>query len=128
MAKGISRRIWGKVVHILVLGTFTILLAFPFYWMSITSFKQNLDLYTMENNPFLFNAKPTLDHLKFLFTETRFVRWLGNTAFVGVIVVAITLLLAVPAAYSAARLSRRLGRPLRLGLFLNYLVPPTLPL
>jgi len=45
--------------------------------------------------------------VKFLFTETRFVRWLGNTAFVGVIVVAITLLLAVPAAYALARLSGR---------------------
>ena len=114
MTEGISRRIMsrrmmsrnmmGKIVKVLVLGTFTILLAFPFYWMLITSFKQNVDLYTMENNPFIFNAKPTLDHVKFLFTETRFVRWLGNTAFVGVIVVAITLLLAVPAAYSLARL------------------------
>src|ERR1700741_5415128 len=124
MARGISRRLWGKLVHVLVLATFTILLAFPFYWMLITSFKQNLDLYTMENNPFLFNAKPTLDHVKFLFTETRFVRWLGNTAFVGVIVVVITLLLAVPAAYSLARLSGRGGE--RLGIFLTYLVPPTL--
>src|SRR6266404_628690 len=126
MARGISRRIWDKLVHVFVLATFTILLAFPFYWMLITSFKQNLDLYTMENNPFLFNAKPTLDHLKFLFTETRFVRWLGNTAFVGVVVVAITLLLAVPAAYSLARLSGRWGERLGIGIFLTYLVPPTL--
>src|SRR5216683_3258160 len=126
MAKGISRRIWGNVVHVLVLGTFTILLAFPFYWMLITSFKQNLDLYTMENNPFLFNAKPTLEHVKFLFTETRFVRWLGNTAFVGVAVVTITLLLAVPAAYALARLSGRWGERLGIGIFLTYLVPPTL--
>ncbi len=71
MAKGISRRIvsrriWGKVGTILVLAVFTVLLAFPFYWMLITSFKQNVDLYTMENNPFIFNAKPTLEHLKFL--------------------------------------------------------------
>jgi multiple sugar transport system permease protein len=126
MAKGISRRIWGKIVHVLVLGTFTILLAFPFYWMLITSFKQNLDLYTMENNPFLFNAKPTLQHVKFLFNETRFVRWLGNTTFVGVVVVAITLLLAVPAAYALARLSGRWGERLGIGIFLTYLVPPTL--
>src|SRR5438552_18438033 len=80
----------------------------------------------MENNPFVFNAKPTLDHLKFLFTETRFVRWLGNTAFVGVVVVAITLVLAVPAAYSLARLSGRWGERLGIGSFLSYLVPPTL--
>src|SRR5437016_6147722 len=126
MAKGNSRRIWGKIVHVLVLGTFTILLAFPFYWMLITSFKQNVDLYTMENNPFLFNAKPTLDHLKFLFTETRFVRWLGNTVFVGVIVVVITLVLAVPAAYALARLAGRWGERLGIAIFLTYLVPPTL--
>ena len=126
MAKGIFRRILKKVPHILVLGTFTILLAFPFYWMLITSFKQNVDLYTMENNPFLFNAKPTLAHLKFLFTETRFVRWLGNTAFVGVIVVVITLVLAVPAAYALARLAGRWGERLGIAIFLTYLVPPTL--
>src|SRR6266699_1446728 len=126
MAKGISRRIWGKVVHVLVLGAFTILLAFPFYWMLITSFKQNLDLYTMENNPFLFNARPTLDHLRFLFTQTRFVRWLGNTALVGVAVVAITLLLALPAAYALARLTGRWGQRLGIGIFLTYLIPPTL--
>src|SRR5438132_4571706 len=107
MAKGISQRFWGKLVHLLVLATFTILLAFPFYWMLITSFKQNLDLYTMENNPFFFNAKPTLDHLKFFFMETRFVRWLGNTALFGVVVVAITLLLPVSAASSLAMLSVR---------------------
>src|SRR5881296_1400476 len=126
MAKGISRRLWGKLVHVLVIAIFTVALAFPFYWMLITSFKQNVDLYTMENNPFIFNAKPTLDHLKFLFTETRFVRWLGNTAFVGIVVVAITLLLAVPAAYSLARLSGRWGERLGIGIFLTYLVPQTL--
>jgi len=121
-----SHRLFGKLVRGAVLAVFTTLLAFPFYWMLITSFKQNVDLYTMENNPFLFNAKPTLDHLKFLFTETRFVRWLGNTVFVGVIVVAITLVLAVPAAYALARLAGRWGERLGIAIFLTYLVPPTL--
>ncbi len=115
-----------KSLHWIVLATFTVLLAFPFYWMVITAFKQNLDLYTVENNPFIFNAKPTLEHLHLLFYETRFVRWLGNTALVGVVVVAITLFLAVPAAYSLARLSGRWGQRLGIGIFLTYLVPPTL--
>src|SRR5246127_553761 len=122
----VSRRIWGKVVHVLVITVFTVLLAFPFYWMVITSFKQNVDLYTMENNPFVFNARPTLDHLTFLFTQTGFVRWLGNTTFVGVVVVAITLVFALPAAYSLARLSGRWGERVGFGIFLSYLVPPTL--
>jgi len=121
-----SAPLLGRVVRATILTVFTVLLAFPFYWMIITSFKQNVDLYTMENNPFLFNAKPTLDHLKFLFTETRFVRWLGNTALVGVVVVAITLFLAVPAAYALARLAGRWGERLGIAIFLTYLVPPTL--
>src|SRR5258708_25977271 len=80
----------------------------------------------MENIAFLFNARPTLDRVKVPFTETRLVRWLGNTAFVGVIVVAITLVLAVPAAYALARLSGRWGERVGIGFFITYLVPPTL--
>jgi multiple sugar transport system permease protein len=120
------RKIGGSVVHVLVLFVFTVLLAFPFYWMLVASFKQDLDMYKMDNNPFLFNLPPTLDNLHMLFYETRYVRWLGNTAFVGVIVVAITLLLAVPAAYALARLTGKWGERLGILIFLTYLVPPTL--
>src|SRR5436309_1559877 len=80
-----------------------------FYWMVIATFKQNVDLYNVEANPFIFNMKPTLDHLRLLFNETSYVRWLANTAFVGVVVVAITLVLSLPAAYALARLTGRWG-------------------
>jgi len=126
MQRGGFRTIGARIVHVSVLVVFTILLAFPFYWMVIATFKQNIDLYTVENNPFTFNAKPTLDHLRLLFGETQFVRWLGNTALVGALVVVITLLLAVPAAYALARLTGRWGQRLGIGIFLTYLIPPTL--
>jgi len=114
---------WGRGLVILF---FTVIMAFPFYWMLITLFKQNADLYTTDNNPFIFNAPPTLENLRVLFEETRFVRWLVNTAVVGVIVVAITLVLALPAAYALARLTGRWGERLGIAMFLTYLVPPTL--
>jgi multiple sugar transport system permease protein len=117
---------WPTTVKMLVLTVFTVLLAFPFYWMVIATFKQNIDLYGMENNPFIFNLPPTLDNLRLLFTQTRFLRWLENTALVGGIVVIITLLLAVPAAYALTRLTGRWGERLGIGIFLTYLVPPTL--
>jgi multiple sugar transport system permease protein len=117
---------WPTTIKMLVLTVFTVLLAFPFYWMVIATFKQNIDLYGMENNPFVFNLPPTLDNLRLLFTQTRFLRWLENTALVGGIVVVITLLLAVPAAYALARLTGRWGERLGIGIFLTYLVPPTL--
>src|SRR5581483_9703582 len=78
------------------------------------------------NNPFIFNAKPTLEHLRLLFFETRYLRWLGNTALVGVVVVAITLVLSLPAAYALARLTGTWGQRMGIGIFLTYLVPPTL--
>ncbi len=117
---------WPKTMQTLVLAIFTALLAFPFYWMGVATFKQNIDLYATENNPFIFNLPPTLDHLRFLFGQTHFLSWLWNTAFVGVIVVLITLLLALPAAYALARLTGNWGERLGIGIFLTYLIPPTL--
>ncbi|HKF22867.1 MAG TPA: carbohydrate ABC transporter permease [Candidatus Angelobacter sp.] len=105
---------------------FTTLLAFPFFWMAIATFKQNLDLYATDNNPFLFNMPPTLDHLRYLFRQTDYGQWLINTTWVGLAVVIITLLLSVPAAYALARLTGKWGERIGIGIFLTYLVPPTL--
>jgi len=124
--RGQSRSVLRRIGHFALVFFFVVVLAFPFYWMFITTFKQSTDLYDLHNNPFIFNAAPTLDHLKLLFGETGYLRWLGNTALVGVIVVAITLLLALPAAYALARLTGRWGQRLGIGIFLTYLVPPTL--
>jgi multiple sugar transport system permease protein len=112
--------------HLLVLAFFFVVLGFPFYWMAITAFKQGSDLYNLKNNPFVFNAPPTLEHLRLLFGETLFLRWLGNTTLVGVLVVGITLLFALPAAYALARLTGRWGERLGIAIFLTYLVPSTL--
>jgi multiple sugar transport system permease protein len=111
---------WGT------LAAFSAALSFPFYWMLITTFKRTSDLYNLKNNPFLFHEPPTLEHLRLLFQETLFPRWLWNTAVAGVCVVAITLLLALPAAYALARLAGRWGARLGIAIFLTYLVPPTL--
>lgn len=100
--------------------------AFPFAWMLITTFKETTDLYNPQHNPFLFHQPPTLEHLHRLFYDTLFGQWLLNTALVGVIVVAITLVLAVPAGYALARFTGRGGEQLGIGIFLTYLVPPTL--
>jgi multiple sugar transport system permease protein len=126
MNKALVRKFGPRVTKGLFLLFFVVLLAFPFYWMVIAAFKQNIDLYNVESNPFIFNLKPTLDHINLLFTETRFVRWLGNTALVGTLVVVITLLLSIPAAYALARLTGRWGERIGIAIFLTYLVPPTL--
>lgn len=100
--------------------------AFPFYWMLITTFKTDGDLYSLQSNPYWFNAAPTLEHVSYLFEKTLFVQWLLNTLLIGVCVVAITIVIAVPAGYSLARLPGRIGENLGIGIFLTYLVPTTL--
>jgi multiple sugar transport system permease protein len=105
---------------------FFILAAFPFYWMLITAFKTNSDLYSVTNIPFWFNDPPTLEHFRYLFEKTLFARWLLNSLVIGLCVCAITLVTALPAAYSLARMTGRNGEALGIGIFLTYLVPPTL--
>jgi multiple sugar transport system permease protein len=106
--------------------TLVVFAAFPFYWMLITTFKADGDLYDLKSIPYWFNTAPTLEHIKYLFTETLFVQWLMNSALVGLCVVAITLIVALPAGYSLARMPGRSAETLGIGIFLTYLVPPTL--
>ncbi len=120
------QKVIGRSALYLSAACFTFFAAFPFAWMGITAFKHILDLYNIHNNPFLFNLPPTLENMQLLFQETLFTRWLVNTAFVGTLVVIITLLVAVPAGYSLARLARGWGQKLGIGIFLTYLVPPSL--
>jgi multiple sugar transport system permease protein len=110
----------------LVVGPFAIALAFPFYVMLITSFMSQQDLQNAGNSPLWWNDSPTLKHYDFLLTDTQYLRWLGNTTLVGIVIVFITLAAAVPAGYALARLSGRWGQSLGVGIFLTYLVPPTL--
>ena len=108
------------------IGLFTLFSAMPFYVMLITAFKRESDLYDPENNPFWFTEPPTMANLDLLFGSTKFLTWLVNSFVVGALVVVITLVLVIPAAYSLARLAGRWGETLGIGIFLTYLVPPTL--
>jgi len=114
----------------------------------VTAFKTNGDLYNLNNVPFTYHPSQaavgeklsfqhdhwlpfgfenaTTSHISFIFSDTNYLRWVENTAVVGGLVVVITLLLAVPAGYSLARLSGRWGQSVGVGIFLTYLVPPTL--
>lgn len=103
-----------------------LLAAGPFVWAVITAFKRDSDLYRRRNNPFIFNQNPTLEHVELLFNQTGFVTFAWNTLWVGVLVVLITLALALPAAYSLARLDRPWAGPMGIAIFFVYLVPPTL--
>lgn len=120
------KKIFSKSFFYGGLGIFLVFSAAPFYIMLITMFKRSHDLFGPTNNPFWLNEAPTLEHLDLLFNQTLFPRFLLNTFLVGLAVVVITVLLAVPAAISLARLAGRWGESVGIGIFLTYLIPPTL--
>ncbi len=133
----VVRAVLRKVATPLVVGPFAIVLAFPFYWALTTMFKRDLDLYNQKSIPYTYNdagGHPhwdfwnylTFHHVTFLFKHTTYPTWIENTVIVGAAVVAITLVLALPAGYSLARLSGGWGQTAGVGIFLVYLVPPTL--
>jgi ABC-type glycerol-3-phosphate transport system permease component len=120
------RYVLSRIVVYAVAILASLLAAFPFIVEGIITFKRDQDLYAPGNNPFIYNLDPTTEHLDYLFTSTGFLTFVGNTLLVGGCVVAITLLLALPAAYSLARLPLRWGGALGIAIFLVYLIPPSL--
>lgn len=121
----LRQRVKHLALYIAVAG-FCLFSTFPFLVMLINAFKQDRDLYRPQNNPFIYNLAPTLNNLRLLFLETNYLRFVWNSFFVGVLVVTITLVLAIPAAYSLARLTGRWGEQAGIAIFLIYLVPPSL--
>jgi multiple sugar transport system permease protein len=123
--RGIRDRL-GRVALYLLAIVAALVAAAPFIWGTITAFKYDADLYNVENNPFVFNLEPTGEHVAFLFDESQFLTFAANTLWVGLLVVAITLAVGLPAAYSLARLNMPWAGPLGIAIFFVYLIPPTL--
>ena len=104
---------------------FVFVLLFPFYWMVITSVKPNNELLSRDGNPF-WVIQPTLEHFHKLLFKTAYPEWLWNTVFISVIATVVSLVCAVMAAYAIERLRFKGARQMGLGIFLAYLVPPSI--
>lgn len=107
------------------IGLFLFVLLFPFYWMGTTAFKPNEELLARDGNPFWVSS-PTLAHFKKLLFDTEYPAWLMNTMLVSVIATVVSLFAAVLAAYAIERLRFKGSRAVGLGIFLAYLIPPSI--
>jgi multiple sugar transport system permease protein len=108
------------------LACFLIILLFPFYWMTITAFKPNAELYDYNtHNPFWITS-PTLDHIRLLLFGTAYPRWLLTTMIVSVCATFLSLLSSTLAAYAIQRLRFKGSQYVGLAIYLAYLVPPSI--
>jgi multiple sugar transport system permease protein len=120
------RRIKRDYGPYLPLSPYLLVVLFPFYWMIITTFKRDNDLYNLTGVPFWFKEAPTLSHIQLLLNDTLFLTWLKNSLIIGASVVIITLAIGLPAAYGLARIRFFGNRTLSTAMFLSYLIPPAL--
>jgi multiple sugar transport system permease protein len=110
----------------LPLACFVIILLFPFYWMAITSFKPNAELLNYkEHSPFWISS-PTLANIKHLLFETNYPRWLMTTMGVAIGATFLSIFASTLAAYAIERLRFRGSPYVGLGIYLAYLVPPSI--
>ncbi|HEY4372080.1 MAG TPA: carbohydrate ABC transporter permease [Burkholderiales bacterium] len=110
----------------LPLAIFTFVLLFPFYWMTVTTFKPNDEMYDFaEHSPFWIH-NPTLANVHKLLFETAYPQWLWNTMLVAVSSTFISLFCSVLAAYAIERLRFKGSKWVGLGIYGAYLVPPSI--
>jgi multiple sugar transport system permease protein len=109
----------------LPLAAFVFFALFPFYWMLISSFKANPELYSLKANR-LWIANPTLDQFRDLFAKTAIIQWLWNSFFVSFLTAFISMTFGIMAGYALARLKFPGAQAFGLATFITYLVPTTL--
>ncbi|SDB54835.1 carbohydrate ABC transporter permease [Belnapia rosea] len=110
----------------LPLACFVIILLFPFYWMTVTAFKPNAELFDYKTyNPFWIGS-PTLDHIKHLLFNTAYPHWLVTTMTVAICATFLSLFSSTLAAYAIQRLRFKGSQYVGLAIYLAYLVPPSI--
>ena len=110
----------------LPLAVFTFVLLFPFYWMTITTFKYNDALYDFEHYSPFWVSNPTLATIKKLLFDTSYPEWLWNTTLISVSATFISLFASVLAAYAVERLRFTGSKWVGLSIYAAYLVPPSI--
>jgi len=116
-----------RVVTVYVpLAVFVFVLLFPFYWMFATSIKSNAELLNYHDFSPFWVSQPTLANFKKLLFETSYPAWMVNTMIISAVSTALSLFCAVLAAYAIERLRFTGSRWVGIGIFLAYLVPPSI--
>src|SRR5262245_58023547 len=117
-------RAWALRWSYFFLVIFAVFSLTPPIYMLITSLKSSAEISAATNPWWVFH--PTLDNYLGLLTSNQFLRFFWNSAIVSIIVVTLTMLISVPAAFALARMRFWGSATLATGVFLTYLIPETL--
>jgi multiple sugar transport system permease protein len=113
-----------RVASYAVLVTLAFVVLFPFYWMTITSFKSEEQMRSVIS---MFWPKPIVtENYRQLLSKTDFAAWYGNSVFVAVSSTLVATGVGTIGAYALARL-KFFGRGfMASATLITYLVPPSI--
>ena len=112
--------IWSYVF----LCLFVVFFLTPPMYMLITSLKTNAEISTAASPWWIFS--PTLDNYIELLTSATYLGFFRNSAMVSALVVVLTMLISIPAAFALSRMKFWGSATLATGVFQTYLIPETL--
>ena len=114
--------LWGSYT---ALSVFVLIFLVPPFYMVMTSLKSSAEISAEQGNPW-YAHNPTLNNFIELLTNASFLRYLFNSIWVTVLVVGISMVIAIMAAFSLSRMGFKGAQTISTGVFLTYLVPPSL--
>ncbi|WP_439368100.1 carbohydrate ABC transporter permease [Bradyrhizobium sp. PMVTL-01] len=117
-------RAWALRWSYFFLVLFAIFFLTPPIYMLITSLKSSAEISAATNPWWVFH--PTLSNYVELLTSNQFLRFFWNSSVVSIVVVFITMLISIPAAFALARMKFWGSATLATGVFLTYLIPDSL--
>ena len=117
-------RAWALRWSYFFLVLFAIFFLTPPIYMLITSLKSSAEISAATNPWWVFH--PTLSNYVELLTSNQFLRFFWNSSIVSIVVVIVTMLISIPAAFALARMKFWGSATLATGVFLTYLIPDSL--
>jgi len=119
------QRMWAVRGSFAALSVFVVMFLIPPFYMIMTSLKSSAEISAQKGNPWIVQS-PTLDNFIHLATDPSFQRYFMNSVWVTAVVVVLSMTIAILAAFSLSRMGFKGATVLSTGVFLTYLVPPSL--
>jgi len=120
-----QQRLWALRGSYAALGVFVVMFLVPPFYTIVTSLKSSGEIAAQQGSPWLVHH-PTLENFVALITDPVFERFFINSVWVTILVVAITMVISVLAAFSLSRMGFWGSKALATGIFLTYLIPASL--
>lgn len=117
----ITKRL-SKVLVYFLLALWAVAVLFPFYWMILTSIKEQT-AYNSELTPEFITLSPTVENYEFAFTEVNLADYFANTLIFTLATTLLMLIVIIPAAFAFSRLQFR-GKNALFTLFLSLMMIP----